>query len=164
MPEEETPQTPEIPAETPSALEEDVPAPDSTSSPQAETAHEPELTAQTHGNEPFDSTQDKPFAQPETPEVTPSQAKESPRAEEPPRAGARERSLRGNARKQERARGKIARLMAEIEKRGKISNDEVEKLLHVSDATAARYLAVLVKEGKIKQDRKTGAGVAYTKI
>ena len=45
-----------------------------------------------------------------------------------------------------------------------ITNNEVEKLLHVSDATATRYLSTLEKEGKIKQSGKTGKGVSYSKI
>ncbi|KKP56167.1 MAG: hypothetical protein UR50_C0006G0002 [Parcubacteria group bacterium GW2011_GWC1_34_10] len=42
-----------------------------------------------------------------------------------------------------------------------VTNDEVEKLLHVSDATATRYLETLEKEGKIRQVGKTGKGVVY---
>lgn len=49
-------------------------------------------------------------------------------------------------------------------KKSKITNDEVEKFLHVSDATATRYLSELEKEGKIKQVGKTGHAVSYTKI
>jgi len=49
-------------------------------------------------------------------------------------------------------------------KQSKITNDEVEKFLHVSDATASRYLSQLEKEGKIKQHGKTGAGVSYSRI
>ncbi|MDO8550080.1 MAG: hypothetical protein Q7S39_08035 [Ignavibacteria bacterium] len=45
-----------------------------------------------------------------------------------------------------------------------VTNDEVEKFLHVSDATATRYLSILEKEGKIKQNGKTGKGVSYSKI
>ena len=48
--------------------------------------------------------------------------------------------------------------------KNKITNNEVEKLLHVSDATATRYLETLEKEGKIKQVGKTGKGVSYTKM
>jgi Fic family protein len=40
----------------------------------------------------------------------------------------------------------------------------VEKLLHVSDATATRYLETLEKEGKIKQVGKTGKHTHYEKI
>jgi len=45
-----------------------------------------------------------------------------------------------------------------------VTNDEVEKFLHVSDATATRYFSILEKEGKIKQVGKTGKGVFYSKI
>ena len=45
-----------------------------------------------------------------------------------------------------------------------ITNDEVEKLLHVSDATATRYLQALEKENKIKQTGVTGKAVFYEKI
>jgi len=48
--------------------------------------------------------------------------------------------------------------------KNKITNGEVEKLLHVSDATATRYLSALVKENKIRQVGKTGTGVVYQKI
>jgi len=50
-----------------------------------------------------------------------------------------------------------------LRRAGKITNDEVEKLLHVSDATATRYLSQLEKEGKIKQIGKTGKAVTYAK-
>lgn len=49
-------------------------------------------------------------------------------------------------------------------KQSKITNDEVEKFLHVSDATATRYLSELEKEGKIKQSGKTGKVVNYEKL
>ena len=45
-----------------------------------------------------------------------------------------------------------------------VTNDEVEKLLHVADATATRYLQTLEKENRIKQTGKTGAAVFYEKI
>ena len=45
-----------------------------------------------------------------------------------------------------------------------VTNDEVEKFLHVSDATAERYLNILEKENKIKQVGKTGKAVIYQKI
>ena len=45
-----------------------------------------------------------------------------------------------------------------------VTNDEVEKLLHVSDSTATRYLQALEKENKIKQTGSTGTGVFYEKI
>ncbi|MBU0999386.1 winged helix-turn-helix transcriptional regulator [Patescibacteria group bacterium] len=42
-----------------------------------------------------------------------------------------------------------------------ITNNDVEKLLGVSDATATRYLDELEKEGKIRQIGTTGQGVYY---
>jgi predicted HTH transcriptional regulator len=43
---------------------------------------------------------------------------------------------------------------------GKITNDEIEKLLHVSDATASRYAKILVERGVLKNDGK-GRGAVY---
>ncbi|MFZ2831789.1 MAG: helix-turn-helix domain-containing protein [Minisyncoccia bacterium] len=65
---------------------------------------------------------------------------------------------------QNRKRKKIDRVMNLFAKQTTITNNEVEKLLHVSDATATRYLSTLEKEGKIKQSGKTGKGVSYSKI
>lgn len=63
-----------------------------------------------------------------------------------------------------RKRKKLDRVMNLFAKQTRITNDEIEKLLHVSDATATRYLSALEKEGKIKQSGKTGKGVSYSKI
>lgn len=65
---------------------------------------------------------------------------------------------------QTRKKVKLDRIMTLFAKRTSITNDEVEKFLHVSDATATRYLEILEKENKIKQSAKTGKGVTYTKI
>jgi hypothetical protein len=65
---------------------------------------------------------------------------------------------------QTRKRVKLERIMTLFVKRTNITNDEVEKFLHVSDSTATRYLEILEKENKIKQVGKTGKGVTYTKI
>ena len=63
-----------------------------------------------------------------------------------------------------RKRKKLDRVMTLFLKKSKITNDEVEKFLHVSDATATRYLSILEKEGKIKQVGKTGHAVSYSRI
>ncbi len=65
---------------------------------------------------------------------------------------------------QTRKRVKLDHIMTLFAKRTNITNDEVEKFLHVSDATATRYLEILEKENKIQQSGKTGKGVLYTKI
>ncbi len=63
-----------------------------------------------------------------------------------------------------RKRKKLDRIMSLFLQQSKITNDEVEKFLHVSDATATRYLSQLEKEGKIKQNGKTGHMVSYSRI
>ena len=65
---------------------------------------------------------------------------------------------------QDHKRKKRDKIMQALNTKNKITNDEVEKLLHVSDATATRYLSALEKENKIKQVGKTGHGVVYSKI
>ncbi len=63
-----------------------------------------------------------------------------------------------------RKQKKLLKIMTLFEKKKHITNDEVEKLLHVSDATTTRYLSELKKQGRIKQVGKTGHAVTYTKI
>mgnify|MGYP003395033847 CR=1 FL=1 len=73
-------------------------------------------------------------------------------------------SVVGNAAKQERVRKKLENIIELLNTKGKVTNDEIEKLLHVSDATATRYLSQLEKEGKIKQEGRTGKSVSYSRI
>ena len=63
-----------------------------------------------------------------------------------------------------RKRKKLDKIMSLFLQHSKITNDEVEKFLHVSDATATRYLSQLEKEGRIKQNGKTGHMVSYSRI
>lgn len=51
-----------------------------------------------------------------------------------------------------------------LNKNGKITNDEVENLLGVSDATAERYLDRLEKKDFIRQIGESGRGVYYRPI
>lgn len=76
----------------------------------------------------------------------------------------RDLAVKARAVIQSRKRKKLEKIMEVVNAKGKITNDQVEKLLHVSDATATRYLAQLEKEGKVKQEGKTGKGVSYLKI
>jgi len=71
---------------------------------------------------------------------------------------------KARAKIQETKRQKLDKVLVKLTEKGKISNDEVEKLLRVSDATATRYLSALEKEGKIKQAGRTGKSVFYEKI
>jgi hypothetical protein len=77
---------------------------------------------------------------------------------------ARELLIKARNMIQFRKRKKLDKIMTLFLKKSKITNDEVEKLLHVSDATAERYLNTLEKENKIKQSGKTGKAVSYSKI
>ena len=81
-----------------------------------------------------------------------------------PRNLAKELFVKAREAIQFRKRKKLDRVMTLFAKRTNITNDEVEKFLHVSDATATRYLEILEKENKIKQSGKTGKGVSYLKI
>lgn len=65
---------------------------------------------------------------------------------------------------QNKKRKKLDSILTLFAKRTSITNDEVEKFLRVSDATATRYLSILEKENKIKQVGKTGKGVSYSRI
>ncbi|MDP3901743.1 MAG: hypothetical protein Q8Q37_02080 [bacterium] len=50
-----------------------------------------------------------------------------------------------------RKRKKLNKVLALARERGNIANDDVQKLLRVSDATATRYLVALVKSGQLKR-------------
>jgi len=63
-----------------------------------------------------------------------------------------------------RKRKKLDKIMELLNKKEKISNNDVTLLLRVSDATATRYLNILEDERKIQQDGKTGHSVFYSKI
>ncbi|MDO8593932.1 MAG: hypothetical protein Q7R93_00240 [bacterium] len=69
-----------------------------------------------------------------------------------------------NAKIQATKQKRLDKIMSRLSEKGKITNDEVEKLLRVSDATATRYLDALEKENRIKQTGTTGTGVFYEKL
>jgi predicted HTH transcriptional regulator len=51
-----------------------------------------------------------------------------------------------------------------LETQGKLTNNQVEQTIGISDATATRYLEELEKEGKVKQVGVTGKDVFYERI
>lgn len=59
---------------------------------------------------------------------------------------------------------KLEQFIAEKSPTDKITNDDIQKLLSVSDATAERYLQELEKQGKLKQYGIIGKEVYYQKI
>ena len=154
--------TPSAPESTPAPTEA-VPVP-VTAQPATQTAQILPNEPLSPGPEPFDSAPDSAEA------TTGRQDKPTP---EPPSAAASTptpahpiRDFLNKARiaTQDRKRKKRDKIMLVLATKSKITNDEVEKLLHVSDATATRYLSALEKDGKIRQVGKTGTGVVYQKI
>lgn len=135
-------------------------------------APEPEKTAQPEAQNEPDSAPESTAepAQTQTAQIPASEPlKPEPTAQAPipviePRSRARELLAIARSAMQSRKRKKLEKILGLLEKRTSITNDEVEKLLHVSDATATRYLSTLEKEGKIKQTGKTGKSVSYSKI
>jgi len=145
-------------------------------------------TAQMAGNEPLPESAPEPTPsagasaeapKPETPTLTQGSTSQSEPTQTPvqsapasmpaqapvtpPRTFARIFLEKAKAVIQLRKQKKLAKIMTLFEKKKHITNDEVEKLLHVSDATATRYLSHLEQQGKIKQTGKTGHAVTYTK-
>ncbi len=138
-------------------------------SPEAETPITESQTAQTGGNEPLSSELEPILeeAKPPSIETEPAPIAEAklPQTETTvPRNGMRELFAKAQNAIQFRKRKKLDKVMSLFAKRTSITNDEVEKLLHVSDATATRYLSILEKENKIKQMGKTGKSVMYEKL
>ncbi len=114
-------------------------------------ALEPE-TAQIPVNEPLEN------------ETQTSNEQAKPVSENSKSALARQLLISARNAIQFRKRKKLDKVMSLFLKHSKITNDEVEKFLHVSDATATRYLSTLEKEGRIRQNGKTGKGVSYSRI
>ena len=56
------------------------------------------------------------------------------------------------------------KILESLKEKGRVVNNDVEKLLGVSDATATRYLDELEKEGKVRQIGTTGHAVYYLLI
>jgi predicted HTH transcriptional regulator len=66
-----------------------------------------------------------------------------------------------NSQMKEKADNK-EKILGFLRERGRIRNNDVERLVMVSDATAERYLNELEKAGKITQHGQSGQGVYYT--
>lgn len=55
-----------------------------------------------------------------------------------------------------RKRAKLEKIMAFAQSKGKVTNNDAQKLLRCSDATATRYLFELVKQGRLKMISRRG--------
>ena len=159
-PKQEASPAPTEPEVVPSEAIEAPPAEAQTAQPETQTAQVGRNEPLPAPSEPFDSAHGKPL-----PEQQPASQPSAPVSVVAPIVNlGRDVLSKARATIQSRKKSKLEKIMTELEKKGKVTNDEVEKLLHVSDATATRYLSVLEKEGKIKQVGKTGMGVVYTKV
>lgn len=56
------------------------------------------------------------------------------------------------------------RILGILETQSPLTNNHVEQLLGISDATATRYLEELEKEGLVRQVGGTGSGVYYERV
>lgn len=65
--------------------------------------------------------------------------------------------------REEKRRANLRQVLEALERSesGKVTNNDVEALIGVSDATASRYLSELEAEGKIRQVGDTGKSVYY---
>jgi hypothetical protein len=131
--------------------------------PISEPAEAPELSTDAEAKTDKETAQipvNEPLEEPET-----SQNEQAKPVREQSKSNlARELLITARNAIQFRKRKKLDKVMSLFLQQSKITNDEVEKFLHVSDATATRYLSILEKEGKIKQSGKTGKGVSYSRI
>ncbi|MFA6270036.1 MAG: helix-turn-helix domain-containing protein [Candidatus Paceibacterota bacterium] len=165
-PESAIPVNNDIPANEPlesAPVPENVPIPDN-----------PNITVEKHGNDVTITEVMEPTA-PDVAEAMPDKHSEPATAQmagnepldltEEIKTKQRQENLKlANEKRQSKKREKVNDILNLFAERQTVTNDEVEKLLHVSDATATRYLETLEKEGKIKQVGKTGKGVSYIKI
>lgn len=159
---------PEVPENMPVSEPETVAEPTTPASeePAEPVAETPKVeTAQTGGTEPLS---EPTLAQPEpVREEKPVTKRDDTEAAKPVEKTISEKEKLGLLRQMARAtiqlrrEKKLAKIMALFAKQTAVTNDEVEKLLHVSDATATRYLSILAERGKLKQVGHTGRGVRY---
>ena|SRR3989344_5597145 len=144
---------------------------------------EPELTPTAQPVEPLNP---EPVSEPPTPEPVPEplptqepipapiELVSTPETVPPPQGQistppiiqtslARELLVKAREIIQFRKRKKLERIMSLFLKQSSITNDDVQKLLYVSDATATRYLDQLEKEGKIRRVN-TGKYSSYSRM
>ncbi len=126
------------------------------------------LTPQLPVNEALTSEgtpEKQPAEQPSAPVVfTPEPIREPVKDSVPLKNIARELLIKARNSIQFRKRKKLDRIMGLFVKQVSVTNDDAEKLLHISDATASRYLGILEKESKVKQVGRAGRWVSYTKV
>lgn len=147
---------------------ESQPAPDQTPLTPVPTAPNVRAENQTPSTPP-ESSLPAPEKQPAEPIITPTEQPVQPLTElqaeikpapevAPPAPAQTEESskiknllIKAREKIQFRKRAKLEKIISLAQNKGKITNNGVQKLLRVSDATATRYLAELVKQGRLKR-------------
>ena len=168
MAEEDTTQTPAPVVEPTATPPEAATAPAEPEATQSEPQPTETQTAQIPASEPLppepppshEATEGRSEPNTLAPQAASAAVTPAPQATHP----ARDLLVKARATIQDRKHKKLEKILEALNTKGKITNDEVEKLLHVSDATATRYLSALEKEGKIQQVGKTGKAVEYTRV
>lgn len=151
-------------------VSEPQPTPEATA---GEAVIEPTLTPEpTPTAQPVEPLNSEPVEAPESamevvsePEVSAPESQPSVPAPIPVVTKPDPRSLFAKAREmiQFRKRKKLDKVMGLFLKNQSIRNDDVQKLLYVSDATATRYLDQLEREGKIKKEN-AGKYLSYSRM
>lgn len=129
----------------------------------------PQVMAQIPGNEPFDTTHDKPLpAEPAPAPVVPSVPLQEqqpvsvvptesaisvspPITTEPLRQSPKSLLAKAMEAIRFRKKAKLEKIMKLAQEKRSITNDQVQKLLRVSDATATRYLSELVRQTRLRR-------------
>lgn len=125
---------------------EDLP-PSAPASSIGEEAPAPEPIAEPPPTEPIVPAAVQEMAAPPEPPSVPSAPQSLPRAGLPlVDDAARARAYATIVRKREKSFTRIVEL---AQKKGKVRNADVAKLLHVSDATASRYVRALISRGQL---------------
>ena len=139
--------TPEPPPQTETSISETVPPPSEPAPAVAQPIAEPTPT-------PALAVQPVPSAPP----VVPPPA--TPVPQQAPATSPKSFLARAIEAIQFRKRAKLEKIVALASARGSITNDDVEKLVRVSHATATRYLVQLVAEGRLERVSSRG-GARY---
>lgn len=110
--------------------------------------------------EPVVQEVSEPEAALEPPPAAPSPSSTTPPAASPPKVSAKNHMLTVvRARKQER----LEKIVALARERKSITNNDVQKLLTISDTTATNYLNALVLAGRLRRSGHDG-GAKYEAI
>lgn len=114
--------------------------------------------------EPPEVVVNAPEPKPATQRASSSVTQQSPTAQSPQTVRTAKWSatdrVHAAAKRVSRKEARLAKVLALAKEKGRITNDDIEKLLHVSDATASRYGTMLVRRGLLRREGK-GRGVAY---